>query len=215
MIEEYPIAIENIKKEFEGLFEPDLVKEMIEIGHLRKIPSGQVMMEIGQQVKALPIVVSGTIRVYRDDKDGSELFLYYLNQNDVCAISMTCCIKNKPSEIRAIAETDSEIWMVPLNMMEDWIKKYATWRAYVFDSYNSRFEELLEAINSIAFMKMDERLLKYLLDKQQNTGSFIINETHHEIAQALNTSRVVVSRLLKQLERDEKIELHRNRVEIL
>lgn len=215
MLDDYPVAIENIKKEFELIFESDLVKEIIEIGHIRKIQAGQVMMEIGQKIKSLPIVVSGTVRIYRDDKDGNELFLYYLNKNEVCAMSMTCCIKDKPSEIRAIAETDAEIWMVPLNMMEEWIKKYATWRAYVFDSYNHRFEELLEAINSIAFMKMDERLMKYLLDKQQNTGSFVINETHQEIAQALNTSRVVVSRLLKQLEREEKLELHRNRVEIL
>jgi len=215
MIEDYPIVIENVKKEFDLLFEPGLVKELLEVGHLKKIKAGQVMLELGQRVSSMPIVISGTVRIFRDDDEGNELFLYYLNKNDVCAMSLTCCIKNRPSEVRAIVETDSDIWMVPLPMMEEWITKYASWRAYVFDSYNHRFEELLESINSIAFMKMDQRLLKYLLDKQQNSGSFIINETHQEIAKALNTSRVVVSRLLKQLEREEKIELHRNRIEIL
>ena len=215
MTEDYPVVIEKLKSEFKNIFEPALAQEILEMGNLRKIPAGQVMMEVGQPIKYMPIVISGTIRIYRDDKDGNELFLYYLNQNDVCAMSMTCCIQNKPSEIRAIAETDSELWMVPLDMMEEWIKKYSSWRAYVFDSYNRRFEELLDSINSVAFMKMDQRLMKYLLDKQQNTGSFVINETHQEIATALNTSRVVVSRLLKQLEREDKIELHRNRIEIL
>ncbi|MDA0194566.1 MAG: Crp/Fnr family transcriptional regulator [Bacteroidetes bacterium] len=204
-----------LQEKFSEIFEPSLLNEMADVGRLWKVKEGEVLIEIGQTLAAMPIVISGAIRILRDDEDGNELFLYYLNNGDVCAMSMTCCIQKKVSEIRAIAETDSEIWMVPLQLMDEWMKKYASWRGYVLNSYNHRFEELLDAINSVAFMRMDERLMKYLLDKKQNSGSYIIEQTHQEIARALNTSRVVISRLLKQLERDEKIEMHRNRIEIL
>ena len=114
-----------------------------------------------------------------------------------------------------MAEEDAVLWMIPMNLLDGWIVKYPTFRKYVFHSYQVRFDELLNTIDSVVFLKMDERLYKYLLDKKQASGSFVIHSTHEQIALALNTSRVVVSRLLKQLEREEKIELHRNRIEIL
>ncbi|MEJ2005955.1 MAG: helix-turn-helix domain-containing protein, partial [Cyclobacteriaceae bacterium] len=96
-----------------------------------------------------------------------------------------------------------------------WISKYPSFRRFVFAAYQARFDELLHAIDSVAFMKMDERLYKYLLDKKQASGSYVINKTHQQVARELNTSRVVVSRLLKKLELEGKIEQHRNRIEVL
>jgi len=127
---------------------------------------------------------------------------------------LTCCIQHKKSEIKAIAETDTEVWIIPLQYMDLWMK-YSTWRQFIFNSYNLRFEELINALDSVAFLRMDERLMNYLLDIKQNTGSFTISKTHQEIATEMNTSRVVVSRLLKKLEHEDKIELHRNKIEIL
>ncbi len=205
---------EKIVNNFKKILEPKLIEEVIEHGRLHHAREGNIMIDYGQYMKELPLVLSGTIKILRKDNDGNELFLYYLNGGDSCAMSMTCCVGDKKSEIRAVAEDDSEIWMLPIRYMDEWMT-YKTWQAFVFNSYNARFEELLNTIDSIAFLRMDERLWKYLLDKKQASASYIITKTHQDIASELNTSRVVISRLLKQLERDEKIELYRNRIEVL
>ena len=124
-------------------------------------------------------------------------------------------MNNQRSEIRAITEEDCEIIMIPTHFMEEWLIKYPTWRSYVFQSYNTRLNELLETIDSIAFLKMDQRLMKYLKDKVMVLGSTEINITHKEIAQEMNSSRVVISRLLKQLEKEDKIIIKRNQIELL
>ncbi|MDH5609801.1 MAG: Crp/Fnr family transcriptional regulator [Cyclobacteriaceae bacterium] len=195
--------------------EPKLVQEIITIGRLRKVKAGQEVISPGSQSTELPFVVSGTLRVMRQDADGNEIILYYLEGGETCAMSITCCIENKKSEIRVVSEEDAVLWMVPVGYMDTWIQKYPSFRRFVFGAYQARFDEMLFAFDSVAFMKMDERLYKYLLDKKQATGSYVINKTHEQIARELNTSRVVVSRLLKQMETDEKIEQHRNRIEIL
>ncbi|MEO1050550.1 MAG: Crp/Fnr family transcriptional regulator [Bacteroidota bacterium] len=208
--------VENeIRERFRGVFELGLINEIIEKGRIQHVPEGEVLMDLGKYIKFMPIVLSGAVRILREDKEGNELFLYYLNGGDACAMSMSCCLQNKKSEIRAISEAPSTICMLPIPLMEEWLEKYHSWKMYVFESYNSRFDELLTTIDSIAFLKMDERLLKYLLDKKQQSGSYVITKTHQEIANELNTSRVVISRLLKQLEKEERITLHRNRIEIL
>lgn len=204
-----------IKQKFAGVFEPELLAEIEQVGELRRVSSGAVLVDLGETMERMPLVLEGYLRILREDEDGHELFLYHLLGGDVCAMSLTCCMQERPSEIRAIADEDSLLWMVPKHLMSDWVARYTSWRSYVFQAYNARFEELLETIDSIAFMRMDERLMKYLLDLQQRKGNFVIEKTHQEIATDLNTSRVVVSRLLKQLEREERIELHRNRIEIL
>ncbi|MEL6535283.1 MAG: Crp/Fnr family transcriptional regulator [Bacteroidota bacterium] len=205
----------KVKEKFSGVFEPELIEDMIAVGRPMRVPAGTVILDLGQTMPEMPLVLNGHIRIMRDDEDGHELFLYYIQGGDVCAMSLTCCIQDKASEIRAIAEEDSLLWVVPKGKMDSWISKYTSWRTYVFQAYNSRFDELLDTIDSIAFMRMDERLMKYLLDLKQSKGTYVIEKTHQEIANDLNTSRVVVSRLLKQLEREDRIEMYRNRIEIL
>lgn len=196
-------------------FEEPLVEEIITSGRLKKVKAGSHVIAPGMQATEIPMVISGTLKVMRQDKDGSEIFLYYLEGGETCAMSITCCLENKKSEFSAVAEEDSTLWMIPMAMMNRWVEKYPAFRKFVFRAYQERFEELLLAIDSIAFMKMDERLYKYLLDKKQASGSFEINKTHQQIANELNTSRVVISRLLKQLEKEGKIEQFRNKIEIL
>ncbi len=151
----------------------------------------------------------------RQDPDGNEVFLYFLEGGETCAMSITCCIEGRRSAFRVVAEEDSILWMIPMSDLDRWIVKYPSFRKFVFGSYQQRFDELLNTIDSVVFTKMDERLYRYLLDAKQATGSFEIHKTHEQIARELNTSRVVVSRLLKQLEKEEKIEQYRNRIEIL
>ena len=163
----------------------------------------------------MPLLVSGAIKILREDEDGDELILYFIEQGDTCAMTLSCCLGNSKSEIRAIAETDTKLIMIPVAKMEEWLGKYKTWQKFVLQSYHNRMSELLEAIDTIAFLKMDERLFKYLKDKAMVNHNELIHVTHQQIARDLHTSRVVISRLLKTLEIDGKIELHRNNIKVL
>lgn len=195
-------------------FEPDLIREIEEKSFKRRLNIGQVLIDFGVPIKNIPLVLSGSIKIIREDKDGNEVFLYFLGGGDTCAMSLTCCINQKKSEIKAIVEEPAELLMIPAFYMDEWMK-YPSWRRFIFSSYSQRFEEMLNAVDSLAFMKLEERLMGYLLDCQQSAGDFAINKTHQEIAGDLNTSRVVISRLLKKLELKGKIELHRNKIEIM
>lgn len=192
-----------------------LVEEITSSGRLMKVREGQLLISPGAEATQMPLVISGTLRVMREDHEGREIFLYYLEGGDACAMSISCCMGSQISEFKVVAETEAVIWMVPMQNIDTWMVKYRSFRKFIFDSYHDRFDEMLNTIDSIAFMNMDQRLMKFLLDKKQSSGSFVINKTHEQIAQELNTSRVVVSRLLKKLEKEERIELHRNRIEVL
>lgn len=207
--EDFKISLIN-----QGL-EPELANEMLALGRKVTLLEGNLLFPVGSKASEMPLVVKGTLRVMREDEKGNEVFLYYLEAGEVCAMSIRCCFADKMSEFKAVAEENTEVWMVPMNQLDGWVTKFKGFRKLVFDSYQDRFDEMLNAIDSIAFMKMDERLMKYLLDKKQSSGSYIIHKTHEQIARELNTSRVVISRLLKKLEADGQIELHRNRVEVL
>lgn len=211
---EMPKIIQQVTDQFSPLFESDLLEQIHSLGQLRRFESGHVLIDFGMEVKSIPLLISGSIKVIREDQKGNELFLYFLGGGDTCAMSLTCCMNHKRSEIKAVVEEAAEVVMIPLAYMDEWMK-YPSWRSYVFTSYNDRFEEMLQAVDSLAFMKLDERLMNYLLDCKQSAGDFTISKTHQEIANDLNTSRVVVSRLLKKLEQEDKIELHRNKIEIL
>ncbi len=198
-----------------GLFEPELLNEINEVGILNEIPEGATLINIGQYIKGMPLLISGVIKVLREDQNGDELLLYFLENGDTCAMTMTCCMGDTKSEIKAIAETDAALIMIPIQNMEKWTEKYKTWRNFIFKSYHNRLMELLETIDSIAFLNMDDRLLNYLKNKVKVTRSTLIQTTHQEIAYDLNTSRVVVSRLLKKLEKMNVITLGRNSIDFI
>ena len=204
--------IQELKNNYGHLFEDALLNEINQVGIFKEVPAGFKMMEIGDYVKAMPLLVSGVIKILRKDTDGDELLLYFLEKGDTCAMTLTCCVAQTKSKIRAIAETDSKLIMIPIKKMEEWSEKYKSWRHFVFESYNNRLNEMLETIDSIAFLKMDERLLKYLAEKVRISKNNTIHKTHQEIAYELHTSRVVISRLLKKLETLGKIELNRNAI---
>lgn len=207
--------IDILRNAYGQIFEDELLREISEVGLIKEIPAGFKLIDFGDYVRSMPLLISGVIKVLREDDDGDELLLYFLEHGDTCAMTLTCCIGRTKSEIRAIAEKDTTLIMVPVEKMEIWLSKYKSWRGYVLESYQARFNEMLETIDSIAFLNMDERLLKYLKDKVRVTNDDIIKITHQEIAYELHTSRVVISRLLKKLEKLGKIKLHRNQIEII
>ncbi len=207
--------IQVLKNNYGHLFEEALLDEINQFGTLKEIPEGYKLIETGQYIKSMPLLISGAIKILRDDNDGDELLLYFLESGDTCAMTLTCCLGNTKSEIRAIAELPTKLIMVPIEKMEEWTGKYKSWRNFVLESYHNRLMEMLETLDSIAFLKMDERLLKYLRDKSNITKDYVIYSTHQEIAYELHTSRVVISRLLKKLENQGKIELNRNNIRII
>lgn len=207
--------IAELEKKYGHLFERDLLKEINQTCTYKEVPEGYKLMDIGDYIRSMPLLVSGAIKVLREDSEGDELLLYFLESGETCAMTLNCCMGQTKSEIRAIAEVDTVLLMIPVEKMDEWMVKYKSWRSFVLQSYHSRLNEMLETIDSIAFMKMDERLLKYLRDKIRISGGNHINSTHQQIAYDLHTSRVVISRLLKTLETRGNIALHRNQIEVI
>ena len=206
---------EKLQDYFSVIFEPELLAEIEKNGRLVKLKKGDLLIDVGSVIKEVPLLLEGAIKIVREDKDGDEIVLYFLERGDTCAISFVNCLNNAKSKVRGIAEKESEAIYIPVKKLEEWMGKYKSWREFVIESYSSRLDEMIEAIDTLAFMKMDERLFKYLTDKVKIMRNPTLNTTHQEIAIDLNTSRVVVSRLLKQLENDNKIKLHRNKIEVL
>ena len=197
------------------LFEKELQKEILQVGVYKKLPKGAELFDIGSTITFMPLVISGAIKILREDENGDELVLYFIEQGDTCAMTITCCLGASKSEIRAVAETEIELLMIPIEKIANWMNSYKTWQNFVLQSYQERMQELLEAVDTIAFLNMDERLLKYLKDKAIVNKNEVIQVTHKEIANDLHTSRVVISRLLKALENKGEIQLNRNQIHLL
>jgi len=207
--------IQELKQYYGSHFELALIEEINGVATFMEVPEGQDLLRPGQYIKSMPLLLSGSIKILRPDDEGEELLLYHLEKGDTCAMTMTCCMGNTKSEIHAVSETPAKLLMIPIGKMEEWSRKYKSWRNFVFSSYHNRMMEMLESIDNIAFNNMDERLENYLKDKIQILNSKHIYSTHKDIAHDLHTSRVVISRLLKKMENNNKIKLHRSFVEVL
>ncbi len=204
-----------LREQYKYIFEEDLLKEIVKEGQVRKVDQGVCMIDMGDELTHMPLILSGAIKIVDEDKEGHEYLLYYLEKGDSCAMTMNCCIGGKKSEIRAISETPVLIYMIPIQRMDDWLVRFKSWRAFVLDSYNSRLKEMLETIDTLAFHNMEQRIYKYLKDRAMVLNSPELEITHAKIANDLNTSRVVVSRLIKKLILDNKIATNRNHVKVL
>ncbi|UII21039.1 Crp/Fnr family transcriptional regulator [Fulvivirga ligni] len=216
MKEKASLEIEQILREyFPELSEEALIKLISENGQLSQVKAGEKIMEYGQSIKSMPLLYDGAIKIMRRSVDEHELFLYYLQAGETCAVSLTCCMANEQSQIRAVAEEDSNMILIPVHFMDEWTSKFKSWKNFVMNTYRTRFEELLNTIDGIAFHKMDERLWTYLVDKSSARNSHQLDITHQEIAFELNSTREVISRLLKQLERSGQVKLGRNKIQVI
>ena len=205
----------TLQNTYNFIFEEDLMQEIAKVSKIYDFKEGDIIIDFGENIKSMPLMLTGAIKILREDFDEGELLLYFIEKGDTCAMSMKCCLGNAKSEIRAMAETDGQLVLIPIEKMNEWLGKYESWRNFVFTSYNNRLKEMLTAIDNLAFMNMDERLLNYLLEKSKINHTKQIHNTHQEIAYDLNTSRVVVSRILKALENKGKIKLNRAYIELL
>jgi len=203
---------EIVKKRF-PFFESGLRSAISEAGILKEFETEQELIREDQFIKSFPIVIEGMIKVCRTDDNGNELLLYYLRPGDVCTVSLICCMDRTRSRVKAVAEEDTMAIVVPVELLDGWISTYQTWKEYVMRSMQLRFDELLNALDSIAFLKMDERLEKFFRDRFHTKGSTIYAGSHQDVALAMNSSREVISRLLKQMEKKGLITLSRGRID--
>jgi CRP/FNR family transcriptional regulator, anaerobic regulatory protein len=207
--------LQALHKRFGSLFEVRLLEELVQFGTYMTVEEGHILLKPGGYIRSVPIIISGSIKILRADKEGREALLYYIGGLDSCAMSLTCCLNHRVSEITAIAEEKTEFISIPVEKIEEWMTKYATWKQFIFTTYQKRFEDLLGAIDQIAFHKLDERLLGLLKRKAKQCGCSVFNITHEELGQELATSREVISRLLKQLEKIGSVKLSRNKIELV
>ncbi len=205
----------EIAEKFKNVFEPELLKEIEAKAKLVQVKEGDIILDIGQTVKIIPLLIKGILKITRADDYGKEFLLYYVHSNESCAMTFTCCMQQYPSEIKATAESDVEFLAIPIGVMDEWLAKYPTWKSFVMRTIRNRFNELLGTIDQLAFQKLDERLVNYLKEKSRATGSALINLSHEDIARELASSREVISRLLKKLENDNKLLLYRNQIKLL
>lgn len=203
--------LEILSNNFPSLLDTELVNAIAENATYKEVKEGDLLMDIGSTIKNIPMVVSGSVKVTREDENGNELLLYYVRPGESCAMSLTCCMAFKRSEIRAVAQEPVEILSIPVEFMDGWMM-YRDWRSFVMNTYRLRFEELLDTVDSIAFHRMDERVMKFLSEKSDAMNTDEINISHQEIAVDLNSSREVMSRILKQLEKKGLVKLGRNKI---
>lgn len=203
---------ELVKKRF-PFFESGLRTAISEEGTYREFDADQELIREDQYIKTFPIVLSGIIKVCRTDDSGNELLLYYLRPGEVCTVSLICCMDRTRSRVKAVAEEATSAIAVPVELLDNWMTTYQTWKEYVMRSMQLRFDELLDALESIAFMKLDERLEKFFTDRYASTGSTVFEGSHQDVALAMNSSREVISRLLKQMEKKGLIGLSRGRID--
>lgn len=199
----------------DSLFQSLLKDEVSTYGQLKKFPAGSVIQQEDSYIKAIPLVLNGSLKVMRTDSDGHEILLYYIVPGESCIMSFLGGIHNETSKIKAIVEEDAEILFIPVEKASEWVKKFPEWSDFIFRLYHKRFEELLTAVNAIAFHKLDTRLLQLLKQKAELYQSKEIKITHQQLADELGTAREAVSRVMKQMENEGLVQLSRNKITLL
>jgi CRP/FNR family transcriptional regulator len=204
-----------LQERFPDIYETEARQTLIDHGHVMEVPSGDFVVDIGQYIKYIPFVLEGMLKVMREDADGNELLLYYIRPGETCAMSLTCCQGESKSNVRAVAEEDALILAVPVKMLDQWTTDYRSLKSFVLLTYQRRMTELLNTIDGIAFQKLDDRLINALREKQKSQHSSTLTTTHHELAVELNSSREVISRLLKQMEHEGVVKLGRGKIDLI
>jgi len=214
------MAIENnssasLKKVYSPVFEPALINEIEEKSMLFTASAGQQLISMGQTIKMVPMVISGTLKVSRINDEGQELLLYYVRSGEGCAMTFSCGMMSQPSLVKGAAEEDLTMILIPVNVMDQWMVKYPSWKKLVLSTIVNEFIDVIKSVDEVTFKKMDERLVNYLKEKSRISGSSLINLTHQQISEELGTNRVVISRLLKKLETENRLLLYRNQIKLL
>lgn len=206
--------METFRETYKNIFEPELLQEIENIAQQKEIKAGNYITKVGNHVRFIPLILEGTVKVSRVN-DNKEAFLYHIGKGETCTMTFTCCMQRKESEVNAYCEEDTILLMIPLEKMDEWMHLYSTWKSFVMNSFQQKFDELLNCIDQIAFMQLDERILRYLKELSTTSNSNLISISHSQIAKDLSTSRVVVSRIIKKMESKGLIESGRNTITLV
>lgn len=194
-------------------FSKPLLNELMNSGIVKEYEEGDVIIQEDKFPKAVPIILEGTVKVIRSEEDGHDILLYYLKPGDSCVMSLLGALHNDTYKVRGEVEEKAKILFIPVENISKFNREFPEWMEYILSIFHKRFEELLEIIQSVAFKKVDERLMELLKKKSELlNGEKILNVTHEQLARELGTSRVVVSRLLKEMERQNMLKLGRNKI---
>jgi CRP/FNR family transcriptional regulator, anaerobic regulatory protein len=214
-LSERPAIEAELRRLFPDLYEPEIRQALLDEGTLLELKEGDRLMDLGQYIKQLPLVLKGSLKVLREDEEGRELLLYHVIPGQSCAMAITCCMGDARSTVRVIADEDTTALVVPTRLLDEWSTRFRSWKAFVMHQYQQRFDDLLNVVDSIAFRKLDDRLWKALKDRADRSGGALVKASHQELADELHSSREVISRLLKQMEREGLVRMGRQQVELL
>jgi len=203
-----------LRKNFPVFDNNILVEALIDNCQYFKLPAGTELMHMGSYITVVPLVINGTIKVFREDEKGREVFLYYIKEGESCALTMTACFKMEKSYIKAKIQEETEFIAIPVELVRNFHKEHPSWSKFVFSTFSKRFDEILKVLESVVFHNMDERLSIYLVEKATTLKAHTIYNSHKEIADDLVTSREVISRLLKQMEKKGLVELSRGKIKL-
>jgi CRP/FNR family transcriptional regulator len=203
---------EIVSANFSNLFEDNLLQEICNNGILKYAEPEKIILEIRRDIKFIPLIVSGVVKVMHRDGKGNGIFLHYLIENQSSAIAISYALENKISEIRLEAQSNIIYIAIPSKVVDSWFLKYQSWRTFFFKLNRQQTSYLIEKINDIAFTNLESRLLKYLDYTSITRNNNIINIKHFDIARDLKVSREAISRVLKKLEKEEIISLGRNKI---
>lgn len=197
------------------IFEDELLQEIEKVGLSREVKKGELLIDIDDELTHVPLIIDGIVKIIRRDRNGDELVLYYLESGHTCAISFVNCINRNRSIFKGFVEETVNAIMIPVDFIDEWLRRYKSFRHFIIDSYHFRLLEMVDSIDNLAFLKLEDRLFNYLEEKRKVLNNDTFNITHQEIANDINSSRTVISRLLKHLEEEGKVRMHRNRLQIV
>ena len=206
------------EKEFAKYFpslEKGLIEELSKVGDVKTLAAGEVLIRTGQNIRSAMLVLGGLIKIYREDDQGNEFFIYHLDAGKACAISLACALGKETSGLMAKAVTDATVLSIPLHKVDEWMGKYKSWAQFAVSTYRERFDELLQTIDHIAFRNMDERLVFYLKRHQEKLNTNVLTLSYTQVAQELNSSREVISRLMKKLSERGIVKIQGSQVELV
>ncbi|HEX5001681.1 MAG TPA: Crp/Fnr family transcriptional regulator [Bacteroidia bacterium] len=207
--------ISEVRKIYSSIFESSLLKEIEEKSMTFSANAGQGLIKMNQPITVVPLMISGILKVSRENEAGQDLVLYYVKPGEGCAMTLSCGMMSQPSQVKGTAEEDLSMLCVPVQVMEEWMLKYPSWKKFVMGTIVNEYIAIIKSVDDITFKKMDERLINFMKEKSKLSGSLLINLSHQQIADEMGTNRVVISRLLKKLENDKKLLLFRNQIKLL
>lgn len=192
-------------------FEKELMDEISQ-SDILELERGTVILREHQYIKNIPLVLEGSIKLRKTDENGREIVFYHITPGESCILSITSCLNEKESQAEAVAEHPTRLIGVDASKVRDWMNRYPGWRKFVISLYYDRMTELMTLVDLITFKSVDQRLFKYISDRAVNN---VVEITHQKLAGEIGTAREVISRLLKQMEKDNLIALERGKIIIL